>query len=192
MCLMAWAGRSVLRWMRMRITFCIPCGTSLSWVQISATSYHPRLRAAAAGYSALRPGVVVNQADATSSGWMSLAAIIASSNSRVASRMASRVLSLATVAPRIPLTGIYEFSLLAPPLPLPYGTAPPERGEWKTKSAGPPASALQCVSLALLLQADASRAAVRAVAKVVVRKPTRGIHRARMITPWPGYGNGAG
>src|SRR5579859_3609698 len=79
-----------------------PCGTAISWLHISAVSCQPRCRAASAGYSAFRSGVVVNHTLAISSRSMLLAATSLCSRSDVASRIASGVLALAVVAPRTP------------------------------------------------------------------------------------------
>src|SRR5690606_30785480 len=77
-------------------------GTAISCVHISAVSNHPSSRAATAGNSALRSGVVLKIALAISSTRRSLAATICSSSSLVASRIAVRVFASGVVGPRMP------------------------------------------------------------------------------------------
>src|SRR5688572_26922469 len=82
-------------------------GTSISWPHISAIFVQPNsLRATTAGNSALRSVVVVKLALATS--WVEILFVLMISlrSSRVASRIASRVLDSTVVAPRMPRTGI--------------------------------------------------------------------------------------
>src|SRR6266571_2155224 len=77
-----------------------PSGTATSAVPSSGTSRQPSRRAARAGYSAVRSGEDVKIALSTSSGWNPFASWSARNSSAVASRIASRVLAAAVVAPR--------------------------------------------------------------------------------------------
>src|SRR6266571_101107 len=79
-----------------------PSGTATSAVPSSGTSRQPSRRAARAGYSAVRSGEDVKIALSTSSGWNPFASWSARNSSAVASRIASRVLAAAVVAPRSP------------------------------------------------------------------------------------------
>src|SRR5438093_10742534 len=79
-----------------------PSGTATSAVPSSGTSRQPSRRAAGAGYSAVRSGEDVKIALSTSSGWNPFASWSARNSSAVASRIASRVLAAAVVAPRSP------------------------------------------------------------------------------------------
>src|SRR6266480_3895421 len=79
-----------------------PLGTATSAVPSSGTSFQPSLRAARAGYSAVRSGDDVKIALSTSSGAKPLASRRAESSSSVASSIASLVLADAVVAPRSP------------------------------------------------------------------------------------------
>src|SRR5206468_3315448 len=79
-----------------------PLGTATSAVPSSGTSLQPSLRAARAGYSAVRSGDDVKIALSTSSGAKPLASRRAESSSSVASSIASLVLADAVVAPRSP------------------------------------------------------------------------------------------
>src|SRR6266700_904408 len=79
-----------------------PSGTATSAVPSSGTSCQPSRRAARAGYSAVRSGDDVKIALSTSSGRNPFASWSARSSSAVASRIASRVLAVAVVAPRSP------------------------------------------------------------------------------------------
>ncbi|MBT9149278.1 MAG: hypothetical protein DDT28_00701 [Dehalococcoidia bacterium] len=92
-------------------------GTCISCPQSRATCVHPICRAANAGNSAVRSGVVVKKAQAISSTLISLARIIFSRSSLVACRMDSLVFSSTVVAPRMPRQRIdmapfrYKFSV---------------------------------------------------------------------------------
>src|SRR2546422_322898 len=79
-----------------------PSGTATSAVPSSGTSRQLSRRAARAGYSAVRSGEDVKIALSTSSGWNPFASWSARNSSAVASRIASRVLAAAVVAPRSP------------------------------------------------------------------------------------------
>src|SRR5712691_8975219 len=79
-----------------------PSGTATSAVPSSGTSRQPSRRAARAGYSAVRSGEDVKIALSTSSGRNPFASWSARNSSAVASRIASRVLAAAVVAPRSP------------------------------------------------------------------------------------------
>src|SRR3989475_630422 len=79
-----------------------PSGTAPSAVPSSGTSRQPSRRAARAGYWAVGSGEAVKIALSTSSGWNPFASWSARNSSAVASRIASRVLAAAVVAPRSP------------------------------------------------------------------------------------------
>src|SRR5437870_12746567 len=79
-----------------------PSGTATSAVPSSGTSRQLSRRAARAGYSAVRSGEDVKIALSTSPGWNPFASWSARNSSAVASRIASRVLAAAVVAPRSP------------------------------------------------------------------------------------------
>src|SRR5881628_2695615 len=79
-----------------------PSGTATSAAPSRGTSLQPSRRAARAGYSAVRSGDDVKIALSTSSGWNPFASWSARNSSAVASRIASRVLAAAVVAPRSP------------------------------------------------------------------------------------------
>src|SRR3989449_3935773 len=79
-----------------------PSGTATSAAPSSGTSRQPSRRAARAGYSAVRSGEDVKIALSTSSGRNPFASWSARNSSAVASRIASRVLAAAVVAPRSP------------------------------------------------------------------------------------------
>src|SRR5713226_3998492 len=79
-----------------------PSGTATSAAPSSGTSVQPSRRAARAGYSAVRSGEDVKIALSTSSGRKPFASCRARNSSAVASRIASRVLAAAVVAPRSP------------------------------------------------------------------------------------------
>src|SRR2546426_1328193 len=89
-------------------------GTAISWAQSSGTSPQPSCRAAAAGNSDVRAGVVVNQAAAMSPGSSAFSRAICPSNSVVASTIAVSLSSSVVVAPRMPRTAILEHLLGAP------------------------------------------------------------------------------
>src|SRR5207302_2303452 len=89
-------------------------GTPISWAHIKGTSPQPSCRAAAAGNSDVRSGVVVNQAAAMSSGWIVFSCAIRASNSVVAWMIAASLSSSVVVAPRIPRTAIPLYLLGAP------------------------------------------------------------------------------
>jgi len=86
----------------MRTHFSSAPGTPNSWQQSRGTSSHPNCLAARAGNSALRSGVVVKMALATSSGAISFWRIIKAKSCLAADRISSRELESATVAPRTP------------------------------------------------------------------------------------------
>src|SRR5438445_12849818 len=75
-------------------------GTATSAVPSNGTSCQPSRRAARAGYSAVRSGDDVKIALSTSSGRNPFASWSPRNSSAVASRIASRVLAVAVVAPR--------------------------------------------------------------------------------------------
>src|SRR2546425_8840107 len=81
-------------------------GTAISWPQSRGTSPHPKRRAAAAGNSAVRSGVVVNQTAAMSPALSAFSRAICASSSVVASTIAVSLSSSVVVAPRIPRTAI--------------------------------------------------------------------------------------
>src|SRR6266480_4382806 len=89
-------------------------GTAISWAHSRGTSPQPRWRAAAAGNSDVRSGVVVNQAAARSPGSNVFSRAISASNSMVASTIAASLSSSVVVAPRIPRTAILSYLLGAP------------------------------------------------------------------------------
>src|ERR1700726_1393387 len=89
-------------------------GTAISWAHRSGTSPQPNRRAAAAGNSEVRSGVVVNQAAAISSGSSAFSRAICPSNSVVASTIAASLSSSVVVAPRLPRTAILVCLLGAP------------------------------------------------------------------------------
>src|SRR5712692_9908914 len=117
---MADAGRSVLTRSSTRIhrgrLRGFEAGTAISWAQSSGTSPQPKRRAAAAGNSAVRSGVVVNHAAAMSPGCTAFSRVICASNSVVASTIAVSLSSSVVVAPRIPRTAILVCLLGAPSL----------------------------------------------------------------------------
>src|SRR5437870_6428152 len=77
-------------------------GTATSAVPSNGTSCQPSRRAARAGYAAVRSGDDVKIARSTSSGRKPFASWSTRNSSAVASRIASRVLAVAVVAPRSP------------------------------------------------------------------------------------------
>ena len=89
-CVISLCGMSVFQWTRTRITFLKLPGTGISRAHIIGTMLQPICRAACAGKVAARSSVTVKMALPTSSGFMpSFSFKIASSNSRVASRIKS-------------------------------------------------------------------------------------------------------
>ena len=97
-------------------------GTAISCAHISATCVQPIWRAATAGNSAFRSGVVEKNTLATSSISTSFASTIAERSSFDAARIASLVLASTVVAPRIPRSRIASFVLMDAP---PSTVAPP-------------------------------------------------------------------
>src|SRR5439155_2449000 len=89
-------------------------GTAISWPQSRGTFPHPKRRAAAAGNSAVRSGVVVNQTAAMSPAVSAFSRASCASSSVVASTIAVSLSSSVVVAPRIPRTAILVCLLGAP------------------------------------------------------------------------------
>ena len=112
-------------------------GTFISCPQRRATWVQPICLAARAGNSALRSGLAVKKAEATSSMSIPFASTIAPRSSVVAARIASRVLALTVVAPRTP-----RVSMTTSPKP-----APPRRGRadslTRAKCSGPRAATIR-------------------------------------------------
>src|SRR5947209_5522996 len=81
-------------------------GTAISWAHSNGTSPQPNRRAAAAGNSEVRSGVVVNQAAAIWSACGAFWRAICAGSSVVASTIAVSLSSSVVVAPRIPRTAI--------------------------------------------------------------------------------------
>src|SRR2546425_12662446 len=89
-------------------------GTAISWPQSRGTSPHPKRLAAAAGNSAVRSGVVVNQTAAMSPVESAVSRAGSASRSLVASTIAASLSPSVVVAPRIPRTAILVCLLGAP------------------------------------------------------------------------------
>src|SRR5690606_1040092 len=117
-CWTAERGRSVSTCAISRMTRGSDPGTAISDAHSSGTSWNPSLRAARAGNSAVRSGVVVKMTLMTSSVLSSLRAITSDTSSVVASRIWSRSSASTCVAPRTART-----ATAAPP-PLAAGLQP--------------------------------------------------------------------
>ena len=92
--------------MSTRITNGIEPGTPISWAHISGTLLRPMRRAATAGNSASRSGVIVNRHDTRSPVSSPLRPSSSCISASVASRIASGVLSGTLLAPRSAISRI--------------------------------------------------------------------------------------